>query len=846
MSAAVPASARDVPGSAPTAREPVEDDVAEDAHATGTQVAATDPAGIAAGAAEDIELSEVVVTGATDAAPAEIERESVAVVEAINVKDLAKTGDSDVAASLKRVVGVSVQGGRFAVVRGLASRYVSNTLNGDLMASTNPYRRDVELDLFPAGILSGILIQKSFTADMPGDSTGGSIRIATRDPEPGFSGGASLKVGATRGTLGRDIYSYRGGNTDWLGMDDGIRGLPKAIDTITHGGLQNPSAGDSATYAAQLPDIYNLERRNGGPEYGLSLELGNGMSMGSGMFNVLGVMSYDRGAESRKEGTRADLRNVTQTSFSRDTYGTELDGYFVAGFKADAGWKAYSRTTLLRQTEDTAEFEAGMDVDDSTPFDQTLLEFNERQFFAEQLQATFLPVPGHEMQVRLGYSQTSSQTPDRRSYRFQDGRFVSTSLERLYADLNEQALDFGLDYSLGLQWTDTLSSKVKAGALYDRRNRTNDLVRLGIAPVTVNSADDLETLLTPANFANGTYRLQGRSTGTDSYGADQDTIAAFVSTDTALREALGLVAGLRFEAFKTTLDFPNSPSTPQASLDSRDVLPSVGLNWRPAEDLQLRAAYSRTVSRPTISELSPSVFFDDRGRRFVGCTVQTVSGLKPCDASTIDNYDARAEYYFSRTDSVSVAVFHKQIDKPLERGLLDGGTSGYTYRNSKSARLTGVELDGQVGWIAGAGHKFTVGANVSFIDSKIKLDADGQRIESISSRKLQGQSPLLANARLTYEQPAWQQTLTLSYSYFGDRIDVAGGNGLQPLYEKGRNAVNLTYEKRFDGGAKVGLKLLNLTDDDYVYTQRDTADTGTVIERWRNGRSGEITFSYEF
>src|SRR5690606_3769779 len=102
---------------------------------------------------EDLELSEVVVEGSTGPTEAaEIERESVAVTDAVTVEDIARTGDSDVGASLKRVAGVSVQGGRYAVVRGLAARYISNTFNGDLMASTNPYRRDVELDLFPAGI----------------------------------------------------------------------------------------------------------------------------------------------------------------------------------------------------------------------------------------------------------------------------------------------------------------------------------------------------------------------------------------------------------------------------------------------------------------------------------------------------------------------------------------------------------------------------------------------------------------------------------------------------------------------------------------------------------------------
>src|SRR5690606_9928416 len=85
------------------------------------------------------------------------------------------------AGALKRVAGVDVNDGKYAVVRGLDGRYISSTLNGDLMPTTDPLRRDVQLDLFPANILGSIQIQKSYTADMPGDTTGGSIGMATRN-----------------------------------------------------------------------------------------------------------------------------------------------------------------------------------------------------------------------------------------------------------------------------------------------------------------------------------------------------------------------------------------------------------------------------------------------------------------------------------------------------------------------------------------------------------------------------------------------------------------------------------------------------------------------------------------
>jgi len=807
-------------------------------------IALRTPATASAPAAAD-GVAEVVITGTSAPKPTDIQRFSSAVTNAISVEQLSQAGDSDVGASLKRVVGVSVQGGRYAVVRGLASRYISTTLNGDLMASTNPYRRDVELDMFPAEILSGIEIQKTFTADMPGDTTGGAIKIGTRGLPDGFVASLSAKLGGTTGTTGKKLYTYEGGDGDWLGMDDDTRALPGVIDRITNGGRNTPSAEESAAYAAALPNIYTPKRETASPDYGLSLALGNSFAHDIGLIGVYGMASYDRGFESRQDGTRADLRNVTETTFQRDIVSTELNGYLVAGIEAD-GWNLYSKTMVLRQTEDTTEFEDGDDIDDGTPFDQTLLEFNERQFLAEQLQGDVKLFGTHKLALRAGISQTSSETPDRRSYRYQNDRFVSTSLQRLYADLKEDALDFGADYSLPLDFSDKVNTTVKFGALYDKRDRSNDLVRIALMPTTVDTTDSVEELLTPENFANGTFRLRGASTATDSYEADQETLAGYLSTETNFGEAFTVIAGVRQDNFETKLRFPNSSRTPETSLKSDELLPSLGLIYRLGDDWQFRGGYSRTVSRPSITELSPSVFFDDRGRRFIGCTRETVRGLEPCSASTIDNFDLRAEYYINNADSISLAVFHKEIDKPLERGLLDGGTSGYTYRNSDSAKVTGVELDGQTSWLLAGAHNLVAGANISWIDSEITLDADGQRIEGRRTRELQGQSPLLANARLSYEHYATQQTATLTASYYDDRIDVAGGNGLQSIFEQGRVVLNLTYAKEFANGSTLGLKLRNLLDDDYKYTQRDAAGTDRTIERWKTGINGEISYTYKF
>ena len=788
-------------------------------------------------------VEEIVVVGSykASAKPIDIKRNSVAVTDAISVEELLKAGDSDVAASLKRVVGVSIQGGRFAVVRGLAGRYIATTLNGDLLASTDPYRRDVELDLFPADILSGIEIQKSFTADMPGDTTGGIIRIGTKGLPTEYINQLSANIGGTTGTTGERMASYKGGGRDGFGYDDGTRKLPGSVrDAIRSSGSYTNA--QAAQIWSQLDDELNPILREAAPNFGLSYALGNSFEHDIGRIGGYGTVTYDRGVESRQDGKRSSVIEPESSVYDRDIFSTAVDAYLVGGIEANAGWKAYSKTTILRESDDTTEVAARRDIDDEQDYYDVLMEYRERQFIGQQIQGS-IPLFGDQtLELRAGISQTSSELPDRRSYSLQGTRFLTTGFERLFADLKEDAVDLGLDYTMPFQLTDTVRTNVKIGGLYDDRDRSNDLTRIGLTPTAADTNDDPEALLTPENFANGTFRLRRATATNDSYEADQRSAAGYVTTETNIGDSFTLVAGVRQDNFKTDLRFPNNSNGLEASLKSDELLPSIGGIYRYGDDWQLRAGYSRTVSRPSITELSPSLYFDDRGRRFQGCSAQTPTGMETCSPSDIDNYDVRVEYYINRQDSISLALFHKEIDNPLERGYSDGDPDTLTFRNSDSAKVSGVELDGQLSWLFETEHNLTVGANVSYIESEIKLDERGASLEGRKTRDLQGQSPVLINGRVGYEHFPTKQTVTLTANYFDDRIDVTGlGAQVGPAYEMARVVLNLTYEKEFTNRSKVGVKLRNLLNDDIRFEQNKQ-----VIERWRVGVGGEISYTYKF
>ena len=99
------------------------------------------------------------------------------VTSGISKEEFTKTGVSDAAGAVGKIAGANIVGGKFAVVRGLADRYVTTLFNGASISSADPSRKAVQLDIFPTTALQGIDISKTYVPSLPGDFGGGTIRI---------------------------------------------------------------------------------------------------------------------------------------------------------------------------------------------------------------------------------------------------------------------------------------------------------------------------------------------------------------------------------------------------------------------------------------------------------------------------------------------------------------------------------------------------------------------------------------------------------------------------------------------------------------------------------------------
>ncbi|GGD57647.1 TonB-dependent receptor [Croceicoccus mobilis] len=129
----------------------------------------------------------IIVTGirASQQAAIDIKRNSVSVVDSIVAEDLGKLPDQNVAESLQRIPGVTIERnrgeGRFVTVRGFGPKFNAVTVNGRTLATDNN-GREFSFDVLPSEIISGADVYKSPQANLNGSSIGATVDVKTLHP----------------------------------------------------------------------------------------------------------------------------------------------------------------------------------------------------------------------------------------------------------------------------------------------------------------------------------------------------------------------------------------------------------------------------------------------------------------------------------------------------------------------------------------------------------------------------------------------------------------------------------------------------------------------------------------
>lgn len=137
--------------------------------------------------AQEQMIEEVTVTGIRGSLQRaqDVKRESIGVVDAIASEDLGKFPDQNVAESLQRITGVSIDRsggeGQLITVRGLGPQFNAVLVNGRQIATENE-GREFSFDTLAAELINGADVMKSPTANLQEGGIGATVNVKTHRP----------------------------------------------------------------------------------------------------------------------------------------------------------------------------------------------------------------------------------------------------------------------------------------------------------------------------------------------------------------------------------------------------------------------------------------------------------------------------------------------------------------------------------------------------------------------------------------------------------------------------------------------------------------------------------------
>lgn len=710
-----------------------------------------------------------------------VERQgSAAMMDALGADFLSRVGVSDAAEAVGKVTGATVVDGKFAVIRGLSDRYTSATLNGGEVPSADPYRKAVQLDLFPAEMISQVSVKKTFTPDQPGGFTGGAIDLTTKSFPEAFSFKLSSGVAYnSQATFNDRFLTYRGGRDDWAGLDDGRRAEPAALAQIPNPAslpIIFPNTPEGLAAAGQYRDLlrsFGSRQLGGTPGDAPPLNHNGAFSLGD-TFRVWGrrvgwcaAGTYDRkflhyeGEQQRyswgivpagepvgSANLRADLKDTRSTMEvswgGLANLAFELAENHTLGFTFLHAQNADDVTRLRIGPASLANLTEG-----NTAY-LNELHWTERSLRAFQFRGdhAFSALGDLEADWLVSLSTTTQDEPDYRLFNFIQNpggtlNFAGSSgvpepsggPTRYFRNLEEDNTTVKLDFTLPVELWHSDPARIKWGGYWSRSERTFRERTYTLRPGQQNFSGDpltfpnellsdellnFQPIRHPRTGAITGYRMLtqfAEEIGGSRMNGEQDIQAAYGMVELPLVGGLRLVGGARVENTLLAVDSASRLGGSGANqIEQTDVLPAVGLIHEIVTNMNVRVHYAQTVARPTFREFSRLRSYDVTGD-------EVFVGNPNLVMSAVDNYDVRGEWFRRPGEVLSLGGFFKQIANPIEKVALDArNNDNISYINSPEATVYGVEFEARTGldvvasWLA----SFNTGLNAAYILSEVE------------------------------------------------------------------------------------------------------------------------------
>lgn len=810
-----------------------------------------------------VEVIEVVAQAAQSSETTQLlfRKKAAVVSDTLSAEMIKKSPGSAAADLVKRAPAVTVKDNKFLFVRGLGERYSYATLNGSKLPSTDPERRAVPLDLFPADFLESLAIVKSYTPDLPGDFSGGLADLQLRTFPPALTYSVGIKGGGNTQTTFRPFRTYHGSRYDTFGFGKAFRdvpnGVPNPIDNSS--GLRFPAG-------RRFRNIWDVDRTTAPTDYEVKASVGN--TLGPLGFQLGGIFEnkwrrFDQATNQFRNFGDVDNPEIGPFALfhsEQNVFESRLGGLLTAAYKF--GWDNLItlRGLYNKGSTDQVRLSSGetdnLGIDSGIIQEQTEFQYTEETLIYGQFAGEH-QFPLLRVDWRTAISQTKWDQPDSR-YQTRNGPvggpllFVDDSLggQRIFNSMEEvlsdSALDVTLPFKTRLPFTDVwsgLDAKAKAGWGYLWRDRdfTQRRYRYVVSPSAFDLALPTEDLLQPANIQAGGVDFEELTRPRDQFQADQQTIAGYAMVDLPIwRDMLRAVGGVRYEDDDIHLDIFDELTAEFDTIKkhNQNWLPGVNVIFSPLPDMNLRFGYSETVSRPDFRELSPAEFPAQRGQ-----TAQI--GNPNLVQADITSFDARWEWFFSTSEIVSASFFYKDLKKPIEQITIQRASDlANSFANAEDGNIYGIELEARkdLGFLWYPLRRVSLMTNVTWANSEVHAPRGSTlEVQTNETRKLQGQPDYIVNASIEYSHPDWG-TARLLYLTADDQIASIGTFGLPDIIETRRDqldAVLIAPLERFGIPLSAKLTLSNLLNDPVEFTQG-----GSTTNRFTTGVSVSFGLTY--
>ncbi|GAB6282847.1 MAG: TonB-dependent receptor [Ignavibacterium sp.] len=819
------------------------------------------------------ELEEVVVTAEalrnSEANILKIQKNSFNIVDGISAELISKNNSSDGTDVLKSMTGVTISEGKFAYIRGVSDRYNNTLLNGSSLPSTEPEKRSFSYDIFPANLIENVITAKTFTPDNPADFSGGLVQIKTVEFPTNLLFDFSVSTSYNTQTTLKSFTNYNGGNTDWLGIDDGTRDLPSIIDgtTVVPGNFKdNPEK--IQEIGKSFNNNWGIKNEKAPINGNFKLSFGNKYDFGKDdLLGFIASLTYSSSFNNKDiERNLYDFEGP-RVLFNGSNYSQNImwGGLLNISYKFSPNHKISLKNIYNRNSDNETTQLEGRDNYNSQLRKSTALRFVSRSLFSSQLigENYINLFNGVKIDWMGNYSKSTREEPDARVYYYwkdaletdQDinpWRFLMdpSFAYRFYGNLDDKSYGGSTDIKLNFFENRNLPT-IKVGILLDKKERNFDARFFGFRNkpggnfVQEDSIlqGNVDQIFTQENINPQFIEVVETTRPSDKYDSRQDLFASYLMSDFTFIEKFKMVIGFRYEYSNQKLYSSTTTNAPvNISHKYNDILPSVNLTYLLSQNVNVRLAYSKTLARPEFRELAPFSYFD-----FI--SYETVQGNPNLKRSLINNYDFRIEYYSSATELIAVSLFYKNFKDPIEEVLTAASQFNpvRSFTNALEANNYGLELEVRrsFGFISELFQNFSFVGNLSLIHSEIKLAENGTPGFQESKRAMQGQADFILNTGLYYDNYNQGFSASIVYNRVGEKIAKAGFANLGDVVEKPRDQIDISLSQKLLNHLNIKFIAKDILAQDHLFIQKSPLGD-KVFNRDTVGRNYSIGLSYQF